>query len=177
MYTKEFEIIFVRGSSDMSLDYRISLQRRSHKKVRSLNKQAQLSSLLAGKKSRHVVQESSECLKPDKKDDKRHLGRNLGIISGAETDKRSERTLRTQALTIKQKHSASSDNFTDNRLETVDKGSADERQSTEQHYRPRANSQDQSLMNDPRILNSLGASRDILLNLRDANNYYKKKYI
>jgi len=163
------------SDSDMSLDYRISLQRRSHKKVRSLNKQAQLSSLLAGKKSRHVVQESSECLKPDKKDDKRHLGRNLGIISGAETDKRCERTLRTQALTIKQKHSASSDNFTDNRLETADKGSADERQSTEQHYRPRANSQDQSLMNDPRILNSLGASRDILLYLRQSKSPSREK--
>eukprot|EP00092_Neocalanus_flemingeri_P001830 GFUD01001951.1.p1 GENE.GFUD01001951.1~~GFUD01001951.1.p1 ORF type:complete len:901 (-),score=135.14 GFUD01001951.1:453-3155(-) len=64
------------SDSDLSLDYKIALQRRKHKNLKNLNKQAQLSSFLTSKKSALDAQELPK-FKTDKtrNDDNAHQDR------------------------------------------------------------------------------------------------------
>jgi len=66
------------SDSDLSLDYKIALQRRKHKNLKNLNKQAQLSSFLTSKKSKINAEELPK-FEADKtrNDDKAHQGRHL----------------------------------------------------------------------------------------------------
>lgn len=66
------------SDSDLSLDYKIALQRRKQKNLKNLNKQAQLSSFLTSKKSKKDAQELPK-FKPDKtrNDDNAHHERHM----------------------------------------------------------------------------------------------------
>ena len=68
------------SDSDLSLDYKIALQRRKHKNLKNLNKQAQLSSFLTSKKSKMDTQELPK-FQSDKtrNDDNAHQDRHVDL--------------------------------------------------------------------------------------------------
>ena len=163
------------SDSDLSLDYMISMQRRKHKKQKNLNKQAQLANFITSKKSLMEEQEGPRRAEDDKKEDLKYLG-SSNFLTKIKNDVNCTKREHVKELSLKEmsvpnydlskNQNRTSENFNVHERSVNETNS--NRSFTQDSYQGRTNSMER-MINDAGS-NTLTASRDILLNLRQSKS-------